>query len=133
MTRWTQADLVAINLRLNRQIEQPLAPASKFGNQPIEVDGLKFDSKLEARRYPELKLLEQAGQISELEFHKCWPLTVKGVKLGYYESDFSYIEDGLPVIEDCKGFPTPMYRWKKKHISAEYGITIREIKAEERR
>jgi hypothetical protein len=31
------------------------------------------------------------------------------------------------VVEDVKGMRTPMYRWKKKHVEAQYGITITEV------
>jgi hypothetical protein len=31
-----------------------------------------------------------------------------------------------------KGFKTPLYRWKKKHVEAQYGITIREVTARRR-
>ena len=29
--------------------------------------------------------------------------------------------------EDVKGFKTPLYRWKKKHVEAQYKITVVEI------
>ena len=31
------------------------------------------------------------------------------------------------VVEDVKGFKTPLYRWKKKHVEAQYGITVTEV------
>lgn len=39
---------------------------SKYGAVKTEVDGIKFDSKHEALRYQELRLLEQAGEITNL-------------------------------------------------------------------
>lgn len=39
----------------------------KYGNTKITVDGIQFDSKREAARYQELKLLERAGVISFLQ------------------------------------------------------------------
>lgn len=39
---------------------------SKYGAVKTEVDGIKFDSKREASRYQELRLLEQAGEITNL-------------------------------------------------------------------
>lgn len=102
---------------------------SKFHNVPTYVDNYLFDSKLEARRYGELKLLKLAGQIQDLEFHRRWPLHVNGQKIGEYESDFSYLENGTLVVEDVKGKATPLYLWKKKHLFAQYGISIVEIRA----
>lgn len=39
---------------------------SKMGNIQTVVDGIKFDSRREARRYAELKLLLRAGIIKDL-------------------------------------------------------------------
>lgn len=58
-------------------------------------------------------------------------------KIGEYVGDFQYEEHGLSasenerwdrVVEDVKGFSTPLYKWKRKHVEAQYGITIREIR-----
>ena len=38
----------------------------KYGNQKVIIDGIKFDSKAEAERYKELKILERAGKIRGL-------------------------------------------------------------------
>lgn len=127
MPRWSAADLAHVAAKGRVLIDVPVR--QKYGNQPCLVDGLAFDSKLEAKRYEELKLLQRAGQIQGLEFHVHWPLHVGELTLGYYESDFSYYENGQQVIEDCKGVSTPLYRWKKKHVFAQYHIEIREIKA----
>lgn len=128
MTRWTAADVARVTSADRVRVVGRRAGMRKFGNEPTVVDGVLFDSKLESKRYGELKLLKMAGQITDLEIHKSWFLHVHGVRIGYYESDFSYLEGGKQVIEDCKGVPTPLYRWKKKHLEAEYRIQIREIK-----
>jgi hypothetical protein len=128
MSRWSVADLARRSVSI-QGTPLPLKPRRKYSNEPAVVDGILFDSKLEVRRYGELKLLKMAGAITDLKIQQKWYLHVHGVKLGYYESDFSYLEDGKQVIEDCKGVKTPIYRWKKRHVHAEYGIHIREIKA----
>lgn len=128
MSRWSAADLARRSISVPGGIP-PAKGARKYGNTPTVIDGILFDSKLEARRYGELKLLKLAGSITDLKVHHRWYLHTNGVRLGYYEDDFSYLEDGKQVIEDCKGYCTPMYRWKKLHIHAEYGIHIREIAA----
>lgn len=104
----------------------------KYGNIPEQADGHLFDSRLEARRYQELKLLWIAGQIHDLEHHQKFELAVNGTRIGYYEADFTYQEDGKLVVEDCKGIGTPLYRWKKSHLKAQYGIEIREIRSAKR-
>jgi len=101
----------------------------KYGAVRTEVDGVKFASKAEARRYSELKLLERAGQIFGLQLQPPFRLEVGRECIGIYKADFSYRDkrDGRTVVEDVKGFKTELYRWKKKHVEAQYGITITEI------
>ena len=102
----------------------------KLNNQSITIDGIEFQSKKEGRRYSELKLLQRAGQISDLELQKRYELipaqfeTVEtgeyykvGAKKGQpktkqvcieqslvYIADFVYKENGQTVVEDVKGF-----------------------------
>jgi hypothetical protein len=112
----------------------------KYRAKPTVVDGIRFDSMKEARRYQELKLLEKAGEIHKLRRQPQFYLTVgmsSGALIGIYRADFEYCEcaatDMLDcfmahrVVEEVKGFKTPLYRWKKKHVEAQYGITIREV------
>jgi hypothetical protein len=117
----------------------------KYRAQPTVVDGVRFASKREARRYGELKLLEQAGEIHDLRLQPRFPLMAPGlgnggpyerVHLGEYRGDFLYCacrrgaakcERTRTVVEDVKGFKTPLYRWKKRHVEAQYGIQIREV------
>ena len=40
--------------------------SNKYQNKKITIDGVKYDSKKEARRWQELKLLEKAGEIYDL-------------------------------------------------------------------
>ena len=94
---------------------------SKYGNRKVEVDGHRFDSKAEAMRYLELKLLNQAGQISQLELQPAFELLparkVAGQRLRKltYVADFSYTdEDGVRHIEDVKGVETEVFRIKQK-------------------
>ena len=50
----------------------------------------------------------------------------RGGVIGRYRADFSYeelTETGGRwdfTVEDVKGFKTPLYRWKKKHVEAQY-------------
>lgn len=101
----------------------------KFNAVPTEVDGVRFDSKREARRWAELQLLQRAGQIHHLERQIAYPLHAGAQQpIGAYVADFSYVRaDGHLVVEDAKGVRTPLYRWKKKHLAAEYGIAIVEV------
>ena len=53
-------------------------------------------------------------------------LEVAGAQIGKYVADFVYIENDEEVIEDSKGYRTPLYRWKKKHVEAQYKRKIKE-------
>lgn len=101
---------------------------SKYGAIRTEAGGRVFDSAKEATRYMDLALLQAAKQISGLTLQPRFSLDVNGVCLGHYVGDFQYVElaNQTTIVEDCKGFKTPMYRWKKKHLFAQYGIAIRE-------
>lgn len=103
----------------------------KFRNQPVTIDGVRFDSKAEARRYGELKLLQRAGQIAALELQPSFDLVVNGVKVCRYVADFSFVEvNGARVVEDVKSPITrknPAYVIKKKLLKACEGIDIREV------
>lgn len=90
------------------------------------IDDIRFASKKEGRRYQELKLLEKAGEIRELELQPSYELIVNRMKIGVYRGDFRYFEKGETVTEDTKGFRTPFYRLKRKLMFALYGIEIRE-------
>lgn len=104
---------------------------SKYGAKPTVVDGVRFASQKEAARYRDLKLLEQAGQISGLVLQQRFDLEVCGVCIGRYVADFEYLErEGgrwQRRVEDVKGYRTPLYRWKKKHFEAQYNAKIREV------
>ena len=108
----------------------------KYRNQPIVVDNIKFASKAEARRYRELKLLERANKISGLQLQIPFELMAhskddsRAPTVGRYIADFVYRDaDRKSVVEDVKGFRTPLYKWKKKHFEAQYGIKITEVQA----
>ena len=106
---------------------------SKYGNQETEIDGYMFDSKAEASRYFELKQMLLGGLIANLELQPKFDLTVQGVKIGTYSADFRYrdLEKGVQVVEDVKSEATAkkeLFRWKKKHVKAQYGIEIIEVR-----
>lgn len=122
----------------------------KYGNQQITVDGIRFDSKKEAIRFQQLRLLERAGKISGLQRQvkfvlipaqreSCSEIYTKGTKKGCrkpgrllekecsYIADFVYCENGKAVVEDAKGFRTEVYKIKRKLMLERYGIQIREV------
>ena len=127
---------------------------AKLGNVKVTVDGIEFDSKKEANRYYELKLLQRAGHITDLQLQKEFELipaqyetyarygkTGKRLQDGkrciekscVYKADFAYIKDGQQVVEDVKGYRDPAsaayakFVIKRKLMLWQYGIKVIEI------
>ena len=99
---------------------------SKYKAQPVVIDGLRFASKKEGARYLELRLLEKAGHIQNLELQPRYDLTVNNVNCGYYKADFRYFQNGKRIVEDVKGVRTPVYALKCKLVKALYNVEILE-------
>jgi hypothetical protein len=100
---------------------------SKYRNRKTEVDGIVFDSKKEAVRYRELKILQKQGVIQNLVIQPKYPITVRYTSICEYIADFEYYENTKITVEDVKGMKTPVYKLKKKLFEAIYGIKITEI------
>lgn len=100
----------------------------KYRNKKTSADGIRFDSKREANRYIELKLLERAGAIKDLRRQVPYVLINKS-RYGRaikYVADFVYYEYGKLVVEDVKGVRTPVYKLKKRLMAEVYGIEVKE-------
>jgi hypothetical protein len=104
---------------------------SKYNNKKTIVDEQKFDSQHEAARYGELKLLQQADEITALQTQVRFLLEPKSDKnrASYYIADFTYydLKHKEFVVEDAKGVRTAEYILKKKGMYNKYGIDIREV------
>ena len=97
---------------------------AKYNNVKTVIDGITFDSKKEAKRYSELKLLEKANLIGSLQLQVKFELipTQKGgirTELAMkYIADFVYYDLGKytapMIIEDVKGIKTRDYIIKRK-------------------
>jgi hypothetical protein len=102
-------------------------PGSKYKAIRTEIDGHTFASKAEANHYRHLKLLEKAGQITNLTLQPRYALDVNGVHIANYIADFRYWDEGGRRIVDVKGMKTPVYKLKKKLMLACHGIVIEEV------
>lgn len=110
-------------------IEKQKNDENKYHAVKTEVDGKLFDSKKEAKRFMELKLLERAGKIRDLKRQTNHEIIVKGMVICVFRSDFDYWEiqeKEKYVVEDTKGVKTPMYKLKKKLMKAVNNIDILE-------
>jgi hypothetical protein len=102
---------------------------SKYNAIKTEVDGIVFDSKKEAKRWTELRLLERAGQIHNLERQHRVDVKYNGILLFWWKADFVFFEDGKRIYEDVKSPMTaalPVYRLKKRILKAMLNIDVRE-------
>lgn len=97
---------------------------SKYNNHQTVVDNIKFDSKKEAKRYQELKMLENASIIRSLSRQIPFELIPKqnGERAVKYIADFMYVETatGKIIIEDVKGYRTDVYKLKRKLFKWRY-------------
>ena len=109
----------------------------KYNNQKKTVDGITFDSILEARRYTVLKSRLEAGTISDLRLQPHYTimegykdLSGTYIRPVQYIADFSYINaDGKRIVEDTKGVRTEAYAIKRKLVRDRFGVEIVEITA----
>lgn len=114
---------------------------NKFSAKKTVVDGITFDSKREAARYAELKLLLRAGQIQDLSVQPRYPLcsgeTPIRIKSGRYNktgfpltyvADFQYTENGEVVTEDVKGMVTQVAKIKIALFEIQYGRSVRIVR-----
>jgi hypothetical protein len=109
---------------------------SKYGNRKTTMNGVEFDSHKEAQRYAQLRLLERAGEISNLRRQVKYALipAQRDAKGELLERECSYVADfvyfdlalGREVVEDAKGYRTDTFKLKKKMMLWFHGIQITE-------
>ena len=106
---------------------------AKYHNRKVTRDGETFDSVKEYRRFCELRLLERAGAVTDLQRQVKFELIpaqrIDGKvveRACSYVADFVYTENGQQVVEDAKGMRTQEYRLKRKLMLWVHGIRIRE-------
>lgn len=120
---------------------------AKYKNKKMCINGMKFDSRKEGKRYIVLLDMQSHGLISNLQTQVKYVLIpaqrepdkvgVKGGKIkgklierecAYY-ADFTYFDNrtGETVVEDTKGFKTPEYKLKRKLMLYVHGIRIKEV------
>lgn len=133
-----------IQKQINRQLvsktrmeeiaeEENIEKKSKYSSAKTDIDGIRFDSKKEAEFYAELKLRERAGEISHLRLQPRYLLQGafkhegKQYREMEYVADFEYIENGVIVVVDVKGFRTAVYMIKRKLFLYRYGDKVKFI------
>lgn len=107
------------------------AKDSKYRNKPVTIDGIRFVSKMEGRRYEQLRDLQKGGAIRNLRLQTQYKLIVNGVLICRYRPDFEYddVATGEHVVEDVKGYRNHIYAIKAQLMLACHGISVREVQA----
>jgi len=107
---------------------------NKYNNKKVTIDGIEFDSKIEARYYEHLKELEKQGVVSEFLLQKKYLLLEgfdkngKRIRPIHYIADFEvHYADGTIEVVDIKGFETPDFRIKKKLFEYRYPFELKLI------
>lgn len=103
---------------------------TKYHNKKTEIDGIVFDSKREAARWVELKHMQRAGMIKDLQRQVRFELIPKqpGENPVYYVADFVFKDmNGHTIVEDAKGSRTNVYVIKRKLMLLVHGIRIKEV------
>lgn len=121
----------------------------KYKNKKIEIDGIKFDSTKEGKRYEVLKKALSDGLISDLQLQVKYEL-IPSIKEEYvehlktkdrvktrtlqlpitYTCDFQYMKDGELVVEDVKASPKMLpkeFTLKEKLMFWKYRIRIKKV------
>lgn len=110
---------------------------NKLGAVREVVDGFRFDSGLEAKRYARLRMWERTGVIESLDCdHKLvcgrtkeaitrhrWILQpkFKDQRAITYTDDFQYVIPGIGlIVEDSKGWPTAEFKRSRKMFAFHY-------------
>ncbi|MBM3956594.1 MAG: DUF1064 domain-containing protein [Gemmatimonadetes bacterium] len=99
---------------------------SKYGARPTVVDGVRFDSRREARRYEDLTSFRAAGTVRWFAWQPAFILPA-GV---LYKADFVVAwADGRISVEDVKSpaTRTKVWRLKRRQVEALYGVEVEEI------
>lgn len=104
-------------------------PKSKYQSVECYVGGVKFQSRLEGRRYAQLLVMQQAGEIKDLSLQPVFliqeavtdPHTNEKLKPIHYRGDFLYTDStGQKVCEEVKGFFTDLAKLKLKLVIPRY-------------
>lgn len=130
--QWFKERFGEVPARSGKFTPPALRKKPKYGSQATG----KHASKREAKRSQELRMMEQAGKISNLQEQVKYILipSQRGPdgkvieRQVTYTADFVYLDaDGNQVVEDSKGFKTQQYVLRRKLLLWVHGIRIKEV------
>ena len=122
--------------QIRKMVRQRIKPKQpKYGNHKVVIDGEKVaDSKHEYSRLCELKVLQRAGEIKDLQLQVKYQLIPSQKICGKTERGVSYIADFVYwtkndkfICEDAKGHRTDAYIIKRKMMKLIHNIDVVEV------
>ena len=108
---------------------------SKYRAKPVNVDGIRFDSKREARYWCNLQLRVKAGEIKDLERQvvvflegRDGPVLTRKGRPMRITLDFGYtvVATEKRELVDAKGMPTRDYEVRRA-VAAAQGVEVIEV------
>lgn len=103
---------------------------TKYHSRKVTINGITFASKLEAERYQQLMLLQNAKEITDLEYQKEFQIfegyincyTGEKHRSRYYVADFFYLDlrSKQWIVEDTKGVETDVFKLKWELVQEQH-------------
>lgn len=121
--RWTEEQYMEYLERQGKQTARQKPKRSKYNNKKTWVDGVCFDSGMEARYYQSLKLLKEAGAIRGFCLQPEFVLQEGNAedRAITYKADFIvFHNDGRAEIVDVKGYESQQWKRTFKQFRLKY-------------
>lgn len=129
---WTQEQYEEYLKKHGKVVNKPKEKKQKYSNKGIWYDGLFFRSQLECKRYCQLKILFNAGEIAGYVLQPQFVLQEgnEANKAITYSADFLILnKDGTYEVEDTKGYESEQWKRTYKQFKLRYpGIELKVLK-----
>lgn len=118
-----------------QKVGKPKGKKQKYNNQGNWYDGIYFRSQLELRRYCQLKILMNTGEISGFIIQPKFILQIgdENNKAITYSADFLILNnDGTYIVEDTKGYENQQWQRTYKMFKLKYpNVELKILKNED--
>lgn len=120
--------------RTGRQAEGLAAPAAvpapkrnKYAAKKVVTEEGTFDSRMEYKRWCQLRKMQRVGEIAELERQIVFEFIVNEVRIGKFTADHRYLDlsTGQVVVEDVKGVLVRDVGLRLRLMKALHGIEVK--------
>lgn len=130
--RWTQEQYEEYLRKQGKKTDKAKAKKQKYNSKGTWYDGIFFRSQLECKRYCQLKMLFNAGEIAGFVLQPQFVLQEgNGENRAItYSADFLILHnDGTYSVEDTKGYESATWKRTYKQFKLRYpGIDLKILK-----